>query len=184
MFVEKDENGEIVLKIKEIEPQTKFFMENKTYQMEVRLVTPEAKTVILLSHRKKMPDGSFRSTMINREEHFGWAVWVLREKGFIPAPEKDIVFEIFNEKTQQALEGFPVYVTETEAYRAYSDVLFYRGLKGEAGLEAEGEKSVEMLLYEMEPWERFQLFDFTVRPVHKKDVSDEKLKQLVTYSIN
>lgn len=184
MYLEKDEDGALVLKIKELEPGTKFFIENKSYQMEVRLVTPEAKTVILLSHRKKMPDGSFRSTMINRDEHFGWVVWVLREKGFIPAPEKDIVFEIYHEQTQEPLADFPVYTTETEAYRAYSDILFYRGLKGEAGLKDEGEKSVEMLLYEMEPWERFQLFHFSVRPVLKKDVSPEKLKQLVTYSIN
>lgn len=184
MFIEKDESGEVALQINEIEKGTKYYIENKGYQMEVRLMTPEAKTVVLLSYHKKMADGTFRSTMIGRDEHFGWAVWVLREKGFIPAPPAGTVFEIYDEKNKQPLAGYPLYTTETEAYRPFAETLLYRGIKGESDLEAQGDKSVEMLLHQMEAWQRFELFGYSVRPVNVADVDAERLKGLVTYSVN
>ena len=184
MYIEKDENDDVILSIDEIVQGTKFYIESTTVHMEVRLMTPEAKTVIVLSYHKKMPDGSFRSTMIGRDEHFGWAVWVLREKGFIPSPPEGTVFEIFDDKTNQPLDGYPVYTTETEAYRTLFEPLYYRGIKGESSLEPQGDKSVEMLLHEMEAWQRFELFGYSVRPVLKKDIVPEKVRQLVTYTLD
>ncbi len=185
MYIEKgDTEDEFVLSIKELERGTKYLIENKNYQMEVRLRTPEAKTVILLSHRKKTAEGNWRSTMEMRDEHFGWAVWILRTRGFIPAPPEGTVFEIYDEKNQQPLADFPVYATETEAYAAYVDKLFDRGMKGESSLAEKDGKSVEMQLYQMEPWEKFQLFGYVVRPVQAADVEPERLKSLKKYSVN
>lgn len=185
MSHEKNEKEDNYLKIDEIKKGVRYFIENQYYQMDVKLSGPEAKAVILLSHRKKTTEGIFRPTSIHRDEHFGWAVWLLREKGFIPQPPKQTVFELYDTKNNTVLKDTGVYTTEIEAYQSLAPSLFYRALEGEIQFdESEGMKPAIMQLHEMEDWELLKRFGYEVRPVLKTNVDQHRLKTLVTYSMH
>lgn len=187
MYLEKDpETDACLLKIDELESNSRYLIENQSYQMEVRLGTPEAKTVVILAHRRKMPDGSWRPTSINREEHFGWAVWVLREKGIIPQIPENTAFEIYDRKKEEVLKDSTVYATEIEAYKSLIEDLFYRAEAGEITFdeESEGMKPAIMQLYEIEDWALFDRFDLEVRPVAKDTVESSRLRTFIHYSVN